>query len=402
MSPTVDLLDPDVYANGMPHETFRALRATNPVARLQEPSGKHYWAVTRYRDVVAVLRNPEDFSSALGGAVFADPPKEFLDKLREAMSHRDPPSHTMLRRLVSSAFSPRRVAQLEHRIAERAQELVTSAGERGDVDFASELAGELPLFVICEILGIPFADRRQLHDLTERMLGSSFVDRAASLRDSMDAAETLRAYGQELARDKLKRPQDDLVSDLLQATVDGRRLTDGEFQAFFMLLFNAGSDTVKSHLCFSLNLLLDRPDVVAELRADPSLLPGAIEEMLRYESPVIQFRRTAARDVELAGTRIECFDKIIVFFPSANRDETVFENPDVLDIHRPGKDHIAFGFGPHYCLGAPLARMESKSLFGEMLRRLDIERRGPIVPARTNFIRGVRSLPVRVAPRSTP
>jgi cytochrome P450 len=393
----VDLSDPEIYAKGMPHDVFRALRANEPVAKLREPSGKHYWAVTRYHDVISVLRSPEHFSSALGGAVFADPPPEFLDKLREAMSHRDPPSHTALRRLVSAAFNPRRVAQLEQRIAQRAQELVTDALDKRDIDFATELAGEMPLFVICEILGIPFADRRKLHDLTERMLGTAFVDREASLRDSMDAAETIRAYGQELAHDKLKHPQDDLITDLLHATVDGNRLTDGEFQAFFMLLFNAGSDTVRSHLCLGLDLLLDRPDVVDELRADPSLLPGAIEEMLRFESPVIAFRRTATRDLELAGSKLAAGDKVMVYFPSANRDETVFDAPDRFDIRRTGKDHIAFGYGAHYCLGAPLARMESKSVFGEMLRRIGrIERVGPLVAARTNFIRGMKSLPIRV------
>jgi len=393
----IDLSDPDVYANGMPHDVFRALRANEPVARLHEPSGKHYWAVTRHRDVVSVLRNPEDFSSSLGGAVFADPPPEFLEKLRQAMSHRDPPSHTALRRLVSTAFNPRRVGQLEQRISTRAQELVAIALDKGDVEFATEVAGEMPLFVICEILGIPLADRRKLHDLTERMLGSSFADREASLRDSMEAAETIRAYGQELARDKLQHPQDDLITDLLHATVDGRRLTDGEFQAFFMLLFNAGSDTVRGHLCLGLNLLLDRPDVVTELRTDPSLLSGAIEEMLRFEPPVIQFRRTATRDLSLAGAQLAAGDKVVVYFPSANRDETVFETPDVFDIRRAGKDHIAFGYGAHYCLGAPLARMESKSLLGELLRcTRHIERLGPLVPTRTNFIRGVKSLRIHV------
>jgi len=392
---TVDLADPDTYIHGVPHEVFRRLRAEAPVAWQRERAGTGYWAVTRYHDVVAVLRNPAVFSSWRGGALLADPPPEFLAVLREGMLNRDPPDHTPLRALVARAFNPRRVAELERRVAERSRLAVERVRPAGRCDFATEVAGELPLFVICEILGVPLADRDALYALTARMFGSELADPAAALRDGIAAAHDMRAYGDALGRAKRAAPGDDLASELLGAEIDGRRLSDGEFQAFFMLLFNAGSDTTRSLLCYGLDLLLDRPALADQLRGDPGLWPAAIEEMLRYETPVIQFRRTAARDTELAGQRIAEGDKLVVFFPSANRDEAVFRDPDRFDPARAPNPHVAFGFGEHYCIGAPLARLESRHLFGELLARLPrIERAGPLVAARTNFIRSVRHLEI--------
>jgi cholest-4-en-3-one 26-monooxygenase len=398
----MDLSDPDSYAAGIPHAHFRELRMHDPVSWQPERGGRGFWAVTRYHDVVGVLKTPRIFSSWLGGALLADPPPAFLEKLREGMLNRDPPEHTQLRRLVNKAFSPRRIEQLEAQIASHARELVARVRARGACDFATEVAGEMPLFVICEILGVPHEDRGRLYTLTERMFGSTIVDPQEAFRDGMAAAEEIRAYGAELKRRKLQAPTEDIVSDLLSAEIDGRRLTDGEFQAFFMLLFNAGADTTRSLLCFGLDLLLDHPDAMARLRADHALLPNAIEEMLRYQSPVIQFRRTATQDTELAGRAIRAGDKVLVFFPSANRDESVFAEPDRFDIARTPNDHLAFGYGTHFCLGAPLARLESKHVLAEVLRQLDgVERARPMVAARTNFIRSVRHLDITYRPEAT-
>jgi cholest-4-en-3-one 26-monooxygenase len=393
----MDLADPDNYTHGIPHEVFRQLRAEQPVSWQPEMHGPGFWAVTRYRDVITVLRTPKTFSSWRGGVLLRDPPAEFLDKLRENMLNRDPPDHTTMRRLVNKAFSPRRIEELETRIAAHATTLVARVKERGGCDFATEVAGEMPLFVICEILGVPLKDRRMLYGWTARMFGSDIVDPQAALADGMAAANELRTYGAELGRTKSLVPAEDMVSDLLTAEFEGRKLSEGEFQAFFMLLFNAGADTTRSLLCYGLDLLLDRPEVVARLRrAEPALLESAIEEMLRYESPVIQFRRTATEDTELGGQRIREGDKVVVFFPSANRDETIFPDPDRFDIERTPNDHIAFGYGTHFCLGAPLARLESKHVFQAVLRELqDIERAAPIEPSRTNFIRSIRRLEIR-------
>jgi cytochrome P450 len=388
----VDLADPDTYARGMPHAVFRRLRAEDPVS-WRAPG---YWAVTRYHDVMAVLRTPAVFSSWRGGVLFDDPPPEFLAKLRQNMLNRDPPEHTAMRRLVNHAFSPKRIAALEARIAAHARTLVDRVIDRGECDYAAELAGEMPLFVICEILGIPIADRQWLYGLTTRMFGSDHPDRAQAFRAAMEAAAQIREYGGALEDEKRARPSDDLASDLIAAEIEGRRLTDGEFQALFMLLFNAGADTTRALLCFGLELLLDRPEVAARLRAEPALLPRAIEEMLRYEPSVIQFRRTATCDTELAGRRIREGDKVMVYFPSANRDEAVFPDPEQFDIDRTPNHHLAFGHGAHFCLGAPLARLESKYVFREILTRFAaIEREQPLVTLRSSFVRSVRSQRIR-------
>ncbi len=388
----LDLVDPETYARGMPHEAFRWLRTHDPVS-WRAPG---YWAVTRYDDVMTVLRTPAVFSSWRGGILFEDPPPAFLAKLRENMLNRDPPEHTAMRRLVNHAFTPKRLAALEESIAVNARVLVDRVIDRGACDFAAEIAGEMPLFVICEILGVPLSDRKWLYALTARMLASKVPDREAAFRDAMAAAEELRAYGAMLGRRKRASPADDLASDLLEATIDGRRLSGGEFQAMFMLLFNAGADTTRTLLCLGLDRLLDRPEIAARLRADPALLPRAIEEMLRYEPSVIQFRRTAACDTTLAGRRIAEGDKVLLFFPSANRDETVFPDPDRFDIDRTPNHHLAFGHGAHFCLGAPLARLESKYVFRELLIRVvELERTSPVVLLRSNFVRSVASLPIR-------
>jgi cholest-4-en-3-one 26-monooxygenase len=394
------LADPETHAQGAPHEIFRRLRREDPVSWQAETGGPGFWAVTRYHDVVEVLRTTEVYSSWRGGALLTDPPAEFLEKLRENMLNRDPPDHTRLRRLVGRAFNPRRVADLERRIANHARGLVARVRDRGACDFATDVAGDMPLFVICEILGVPAEDRAALYALTGRMFGSELRDPAAAFADGMAAAATMRAYGAELGRARAAAPTSDLISELVTAEVDGRRLTEGEFQAFFMLLFNAGSDTTRGLLCSGLDLLLDRPQLMDALRDDPSGLPLAIEEMLRYEPPVIQFRRTATRDTTLAGRPIREGDKVVVFFGSANRDEAVFPDPDRFDAARSPNEHIAFGYGTHYCLGAPLARLECKHLLREVLAELpDLERAGPLIASRTNFIRSVRHLPIRFGPR---
>jgi cytochrome P450 len=388
----VDLGSPDTYTHGMPHEAFRELRRTTPVHWVPEADGRGFWAVTRYHDVVTVLRTPGLFSSFRGGVLLADPPPEFLGRLRESLMNRDPPDHTRLRRLVNRPLSPRRLELLETSVANHAAELVARVRTQGACDFATDIAEAMPLFVICEMLGVPAADRRTLYALTDRMFSTEPRDPAEAMRDKMAAAGEMRAYGRQLVQLRRSSPEDDLMSELAAEP----SLTEGELEAFFMLLFNAGTDTTRSVLAYGLDLLLDRPDVLELLRRDPARIPVAIEEMLRYQPPVIQIRRTATQDTELAGQRIAENDKVVVFFPSANRDESVFSDPDRFDPERSPNEHIAFGFGAHFCLGAPLARIEAKHVFREVLAQLsDLERAGPMIPARTNFVRSVRRLPVR-------
>jgi cytochrome P450 len=385
----VDLASPDTYTRGIPHDELRRLRAEEPVAWCPQAGG--FWAVTRYRDVVSVLRSPQTFSSWKGGVLLEDPPPEFLIKLRESLMNRDPPDHTRLRRLVNRTLNPRRLEALDQRVAAHAAELVHAVRRRGACDFAHDLAEAMPLFVICEILGVPEDDRRALYALTDRMFSTEPRDPAEAMRDKVAAAGEMRAYGAQLAARRRSAPADDLMSELAAEP----ELTDGELQAFFMLLFNAGTDTTRSLLSYGMDLLLDRPDVVAHLREDAARIPIAIEEMLRYQPPVIQIRRTAAETTALAGVRIAEGDKVVVFFPSANRDETAFPDPDTFDPSRSPNDHVAFGYGAHFCLGAPLARLEARHVFREILAQLgDIRRAGEMVPARTNFVRSIRRLPI--------
>ena len=388
----IDLANPETYANGIPHDEFRRLRATDPVSWQPEQKGSGFWAVTRHADIVHVLRTPDLFSSHRGGCRLEDLPHEFLVKIRENMMNSDPPFHTKLRKLTNHVFSPKRVGALEQRVAEQARRLVDRIRDKPGCDFASEVAGELPLFVICEILGVPEPDRAHLYTLTNRMFGSVSEDREVAMRASMAAAGEMRAYAAALATSRGALRGEDFVSDLLDAEIDGRKLTDGEFQAFFMLLFNAGADTTRSVLCFGLDLLLAHPSALARVQADATLLPSAIEEILRYETVVIQFRRTALADTEIGGTKIAAGDKVVVFFPSANRDERVFADPDRFDISRTPNQHLAFGHGTHFCLGAPLARMEALHLYRELFSRLrDFAAAAPLVRGKTNFVRSVHS-----------
>jgi cytochrome P450 len=375
------LADPDTYAAGMPHEHFQWLRTHEPVSWQAEGDSRGYWAVTRHADVSHVMRNPALFSSWRGGVRYEDPPPEFLDRLREGMLNRDPPGHSRLRKLVSRAFTPRRLSALETHIAAYAQKIVQQA--EGECDFARQIAGDMPLSVICEVLGVGAEDRRELYTLTTQMLSSE-----DSPETGRAAAMKMRAFAADFVG---QQNRSELIEELL-----GAGLTDGEFQAFFMLLFIAGSDTTGSLLCFGLNLLLDRPEDVERLRADRSLIPTAVEEMLRYEPPVIHFRRTAACDSVLGDKQIAEGDKVLVFFPSANRDQDVFVDPDRFDITRSPNPQLSFGIGPHHCLGAALARMEARHVLDQMLNRR-WERRGELELVRTNFVRGVRSLPIYIS-----
>jgi cytochrome P450 len=392
---SLDLSSPDTYVRGFPHEVFRELRAQDPVSLQRDGRGKPFWAITRYHDVVHVLRTPTLFSSWQGGVLLDDPPPDFLAKLRENMLNRDPPDHTRMRRLVNRVFTPRRIEELEPRIASHAKALVESVRAAGGCDFATDIAGEMPLFVICEILGVPVEDRLVLYALTARMFGNAMADPEDARRDVMAAAGELRAYGAALAARKRAAATDDLLSHLVTAELDGQRLTDGEVEAFFMLLFNAGADTTRSLLCFGLEMLLEHPAALAALRADPAKLPIAIEEMLRFESPVIQFRRTARYDNQLGGKTIAEGDRVVVFFPSANRDEAIFERPDEPDLERWPNPHLAFGYGTHFCIGAPLARLEALHVFHAVLSTLDdIALRTPPVRSRSNFIRSFHSFEI--------
>jgi len=402
MSPeSLDLLDLAHYATeGPPHALFRRLRSEDPVHWHPEAGGPGFWALTRHDDVVRVSRDAETFSSSLGGVMVPDSPPEHLAMMRLMMLNMDPPQHTKLRALVNRGFTPRMIERLHVRIAELARQIVELVAPRGTCDFVVDVAGELPSYVIAELMGIPLEDGRRLYELTERMHGAAPT--AEGIADAQAAIAEMMSYSAAVRAAKRARPGEDIASALLAAEVDGERLADLEFDMFFMLLINAGGDTTRNLVAGGMLELIRRPDERARLQADLALLPSAIEEMLRFCTPVVHFRRTATRDVEIRGRRIAAGQKVVVFYASANRDEAVFADPDRFDVARSPNDHVAFGGGgTHFCLGANLARLEIRTLLGEVLRRMpDLALAGPVERLRSNFINGPRRMPVRFTPGS--
>ena len=388
----VDLADPDTYVSGMPFEAFRKLRRRAPVAWHPYQEGPGFLALTGYDEVLAVSRDSATWSSQAAGVFFELPRPEDEYQLALIMLTMDPPRHTKLRSLVSKGFTPRQVAKLNNHIADMARQIVDDVVERGECDFVNDIAGALPSFVIAELLGIPLEDGRKLYELTE-IMNSGLV------RDSHieQAQMQMFQYGTELASRKRAVPGDDIATSLLQAEVDSERLTDLEFNMFFLLLINAGGDTTRNLVAAGILALMEHPAEQARLAADPSLLPTAIEEMLRYTSPVTVFVRTATKDTELRGKPVKSGDRAAMFYPSANRDETHFADPERFDIGRAPNPHLAFGGGgTHFCLGANLARVEAAAIIPEVLSRMkDLELAGPVERVRSTLMNGIRSMPVR-------
>ncbi len=397
--PTIALLDPASYRDGQPHDQFRWLRRHDPVHRHAEPDGgPGFWAITRYEDVRKISRNHAVFSNE-PTIMIADPPFAAPTGAGDKMLlMSDPPAQTQLRRLVSSAFTPRAARQMQPRIEGLARQIVDEVVERGECDLVADVAGELPSYVIAELIGIPLDDGRELYRLTETL--HSAPD---SLPEGAQAAAGAQmfAYSAGVLAEKRERPGDDLATRLIQAEIDGRRLTDMEFHLFFLLLVDAGGDTTRNLIAGGMLALLERPDELARLRADlDRLLAPAREELLRFTSPVVYMRRTARCATQIAGRSIAEGDKVVLYYGAANRDEEVFPEPDRLDVGRSPNHHVAFGAtGAHFCLGAQLARVEIDAMLREILIRLeDLE---PIAKPEwlaSSFISGPRTLPVRFRP----
>ncbi|HST66200.1 MAG TPA: cytochrome P450 [Mycobacteriales bacterium] len=426
------LTDPRTFEAGVPYGLLAALRREQGVVRVPEPAllgqpaGPGHWLVLRHSDVKAVLRDPRRFSSWLGATQVRDPatPAD-LAYVRLMMLNMDPPEHSRLRRLLHRSFTPRAVAALEAGIAAHAESIVDRLLETdGVADFAAA-AADLPLLALADVLGMPAADRGLLFDWSNRVIGFQDPDYAASARftggtDIAAQALALRpapgpdgrmpdprtragipdlyAYAHLLAARKREQPGEDVMSLLLsEVDDDGGRVSVAEFENLFWLFAVAGNETLRNGIPGGMVALLAHPQAQRALRADPALLPGAVEEMLRWWTPVMVFRRTATEDVTLSGVDIAAGDKVVVSFAAANRDETVFADPDRFDITRGGGEHLVFGHGPHFCLGAHLARAQLRALFGRLLARTrEIEPAGEPVLLRSSFQRGVKHLPVRL------
>jgi cholest-4-en-3-one 26-monooxygenase len=402
----VDLLDPDAFRLGRHHEMFRILRSEDPVHWTEEPDGGGFWSITRHEDLIAVNRDAHVFSSAEKGVIIPDIAPEG-DMVREMMLYMDPPRHTRYRLLVNKGFTPRMIGLLEAHLTAKATAIVDNVAASGSCDFVSDVAAELPLQAIAELMGVPQEDRRKLFEWSNRMIGADdpeFQKDAVGMEAANGAAAELFMYAQGLAELRRADPQDDIISKLLATEIEGDRLGDMEFEMFFLLLAVAGNETTRNATAHGMKALIDHPEQFDKLKADSELLPGAIEEILRWATPVMHFRRTALEDYEVGGTLIKAGDKVVMWHISANRDETVFDQPFEFDIQRSPNEHIAFGGGgPHFCLGANLARMELRLIFDEITRRLpDIALDGDVEYLRSNFIGGIKHMPVRYTPSAVP
>lgn len=405
----IDLTDVRHFAHGFPHELFTELRRESPVCWQPFPPdfpGRHdpgFWVLSRYDDVQAASRDPELFSSYDGPTVSVQP------EMRGTMLvYMDGPAHIRQRRLISAGFTPRMVGRLEEQAREWAVSIVENARERGECDFVQDVAYQLPMHMIADIVGIPVADREWLFGLTNQILQGPDSELVLS-RDHFLAIQTqMFEYAQELGRKKRAEPEDDvwtILSTVEIETDDGERTTLGETELdmFFFLLTVAGSETTRNAISGGLIALLDHPDQLATMRSQPDAMRPAVEEILRWTSPVAYFARRATRDTEIRGVPIADGDRITLWYPSANRDEAVFDDPFRFDIARAPNHHVAFGGGgPHYCLGANLARCEIAVLFDELLSRTtEIEILAPPTYSGLTIdnpvLGAVRDLPVRIS-----
>ena len=431
-----DIYDPRVYETAPPLDLIDDLRSRQSVVWIDEhelpdwPAGSGFWLVLRHAEVSTVLKQPSIFSSSAGATQLRDPatPAD-LAYVQQMMLNMDPPAHSRLRRLLQYSFTSRAVAGLEQSIAEHARNIVDricADKSQGECDFARDIAADMPLLCLADLFGMPSEDRYLLFDWANRVIGfqdpeyatSSYFDpsvgsdiarEALKLRPAADASgrmpdprtrsgmPDLYHYAHLLAQHKRQHPGDDIMSLLLaQVDEEGGNVSLAEFENLFWLFAVAGNETVRNGLPGGMIALLQHPQALAALRADLSRLPRAVDEMLRWWTPVMIFRRTATADTQLADANIKKGDKVVVSFLSANRDEQVFDKPQQFDINRHPNPHLTFGYGPHFCLGAQLARAQMNALLSEVLQRFaSIEPAGEPGFLRSNFQRGVKTLPIR-------
>jgi cytochrome P450 len=408
--PELDLVEPDNYVERIPFGWFDRLRRDHPVVWHDEPPpNQGFWAVTRYDDLVAVHMDWATYSSEKGAVALEELDEEQL-RIRRSMLETDPPRHRELRNICNKRFSARGVGAYEDFIREVARGVLDHALEKEEFDFVLDVAKELPIRFLCAIFTVPQDDAPMLIQWGDAMIGNQDPEFTETVVDKVDTEEfkylpfrspvalEMFEYAHRQRDQRLEEPQDDVINALSVAQREGT-LTEREFDNYFGLLMIAGNETTRHTISHGMQALLENPDQMRKLKDDPSLVPNAVEEILRWATPVMHFRRTATRDTELRGQPIREGDKVVTWYISANRDEEVFPDPYRFDIERANaNEHVTFGpGGPHFCLGAHLARLETKVLFQELLPRLrSIELAGPVERMRSNFVNGLKHMPVRV------
>ena len=401
MSIDVDVYDPDRFVPGVPHEDFKRLRNEAPHYKHPDPErDEGYWCLTRHEDVVFVSRHPELFSSYERTAMLFESDPDSLMQQQLIMLNMDDPEHTRLRSLVNRGFTPRMIDRLEARSQEICDELVDNAIAKGEGDFVTLCSAELPLIMIAELMGVPTEDRHKVFEWSNTMIGFDDPEFQNTAEDAQKAAMEIIVYANELGAKKRENPEDDIVSRLIAPDENGNVLSELEFDMFFILLAVAGNETTRNAMSGGMLALMEHPDQWQRLKDDPSLITSAVEEIVRWSTPVMEFRRTAMKDFDLNGTPIKKGDKVVIYYTSANRDESVFENPDVFDVTRNPNPHVGYGGGgPHFCLGTHLARLELTVFFRTLLAKVErVEQTAPARRLRSNFINGIKELPVRFVP----
>jgi cytochrome P450 len=380
---------------------FKYLRNEEPVYWHEDPEqGSGFWAITRHSDLDYISKNPLLFSSEERSCLLHESDDERLGFMRMQIINMDPPKHIKYRRLVRNAFTPKKVDSYEERFREIAKDILDRALVGGECEFVGDIASELPLIAICELMGVSLDKRQRLFELTNIMLGMDDPELTTSEEDGTNAMIEMFMMAQELAEQNKASPRDDIVNVLLNGTVEDEPLTEEEFCHFFLLLIVAGNETTRTVTSHGMRLLLEHPEQYQLLVDQPALLEGAIEEFLRYNPAVIAFRRTAMDDVELGGQAIRKGDKIQMYYGAASADEDIFSDGDTFDVTRAEREdvknnHRAFGIGEHFCLGSHLARLELKVIFEEILKRMRNPRaNGEINWLRSNFINGIKAMPI--------
>jgi cytochrome P450 len=402
----IDFTDLDNFAAGFPHDLFEVHRRDAPVYWHEPtdntPDGEGFWSVASYAETLAVLRDPETYSSVTGGArPYGGTLLQDLAIAGQVLNMMDDPRHSQIRRLVSSGLTPRMIRRVEDDLRARTRRLLDAVVPGSPFDFLVDVAAELPMQMICILLGVPESERHWLFEAIEPQFDFGGSRKAAVGQMSVEeAGSRMYAYGQELIAAKRAEPTDDMLSVVANATHED--LSDIELYLFFSLLFSAGAETTRNAVAGGLLALAEHPDQLALLRADPSLLPTAVEEMVRWTSPSPSKRRTATCNVELRGCAIAAGQKVQIWEGSANRDASAFDRPDEFDITRKPNPHLGFGQGIHYCLGANLARLELRVLFEELLGRFSSVRVvKPVEWTRSNRHTGIRHLVVELSAEIT-
>lgn len=410
----IDLSEPEFWSRPWAERegAFKTLRRERPMSFYQErsmglvPEGDGYWAVTRHADILEASRHPEVFSSARGATSIPDLPPEFLEYFG-GMINMDDPNHHRLRKLVSAGFTPKQLTRVNHDVENAASQIIRSVAEKGSCDFVTELSAPFPIRIICDMLGIPQSQHAFVFEKTNIILGAGdpeyVSDPAQIVPALLGAGAELVELMKDMRKQRLENPTDDITSALVHAEVDGDKMSDEDMGSFFVLLVVAGNETTRNSISHGMKALCDYPEQREKFQGDfEAVAPTAIEEIVRWASPVIFMRRTTTRDCELGGQSLRAGEKLVLWYSSGNRDELVYDSPYDFDVMRSPNEHVGFGGpGPHFCLGANLARREITIFFRELFAQLpDLRITGEPERLASNFIHGIKRMECEFTPRA--